>query len=102
MVRETPSVDGGVSSTSPASLSKNGNSSPNITQASTESPNQFLFCPVASTILNKDPSRDESVMTVTPQKDFTENTCSLIPGTESSYNLSVYTEKEEVHGFPSN
>ncbi|GLT58833.1 hypothetical protein SLA2020_316950 [Shorea laevis] len=95
MVRETPSVDGGVSSTSPASLSKNGNSSSNITQAFTESPNQFLFCPVASTSLDKDPSRDESVMTVTPQKDFTENTCSLIPGTESSYNLSVSSHTQK-------
>ncbi|GLT58830.1 hypothetical protein SLA2020_316920 [Shorea laevis] len=34
-------------------------------------------------------------MTVTPQKDFTENTCSLIPGTESSYNQSVSSHTQK-------
>ncbi|GKV50228.1 hypothetical protein SLEP1_g56940 [Rubroshorea leprosula] len=68
---------------------------PETSMASTESPNQFLFRPVASTSLDKDPPSDESVTTVTPQKDFTENTGSLIPGTESSYNQSVSSHTQK-------
>ncbi|XWS24610.1 hypothetical protein CRYUN_Cryun28dG0117800 [Craigia yunnanensis] len=95
MVKETPFVDYGISVASPGSLSKDGNSDSTIIQASTKSPDQFLFHPMSSTSLNEVPSIYESAAMFTPEKDADQNTSSLIPKIESPLNLSVcsYTQK---------
>ncbi|KAE8736190.1 hypothetical protein F3Y22_tig00000132pilonHSYRG00134 [Hibiscus syriacus] len=94
MVQETPFVNTGITLASPGSLTWDGSSGSTIIQASTKSPDQFLFNPM-STSLNELPSVCESETIFTPEKDADQNKAGVIPRKESPFNLSVcsYTQK---------
>ncbi|KAA3490220.1 Fanconi anemia group J protein-like protein isoform X1 [Gossypium australe] len=72
VVKETPVVNAGICVASPGSVTKDANSGSTIIQASTNSPDQFLFHPMSSTSPNEVPSVFES--TITPGKDADQNT----------------------------
>ncbi|KAL1099865.1 hypothetical protein V6Z11_D05G189700 [Gossypium hirsutum] len=72
VVKETPVVNAGICVASPGSVTKDANSGSTIIQASTNSPDQFLFHPMSSTNPNEVPSVFES--TITPGKDADQNT----------------------------
>nr|KJB24530.1 hypothetical protein B456_004G149400 [Gossypium raimondii] len=51
VVKETPIVNAGICVASPGSVTKDANSGSTIIQASTNTPDQFLFHPMSSTLV---------------------------------------------------
>ncbi|KAL5848005.1 hypothetical protein ACOSQ3_011529 [Xanthoceras sorbifolium] len=90
IVKETPCI-----ATSPGSLSKDGNSSSTIFQASTQSPDRLSFHSGALTNLGKVPSKPESEMVVTPEKDASGNTCCQLLERDSSLSSSVNSHTQK-------
>ncbi|KAI9200490.1 hypothetical protein LWI28_008889 [Acer negundo] len=94
IVKETP-----CNTISPGSLSKDGNSSSTIFQASTQSPDQLSFHSGGVTNPGKVTSKTRSEMVVTPEKDASGNTCCLQLERDSSLSSSVnsHTQKRRKY-----
>ncbi|KAK0577247.1 hypothetical protein LWI29_030173 [Acer saccharum] len=90
IVKETPCI-----TISPGSLSKDGNSSSTIFQASTQSPDQLSFLSGDFTNPGKVTSKTRSEMVVTPEKDVSGNTCCLQLERDSSLSSSVNSHTQK-------
>ncbi|KAJ4702299.1 Fanconi anemia group J protein-like [Melia azedarach] len=100
IVKETPGMDDNIAMASPGSVSKDGNSSSTIFQASMQSPDQLSF--YSKTVnLSSVPSKTQAEMVVTPEKEISENTSNLPPERDSSLSLSVnsHTQKRRKTMF---
>ncbi|KAF2310235.1 hypothetical protein GH714_007353 [Hevea brasiliensis] len=73
------------------------------TLASVEFMDQVSSCPLSPADASKAVSKSQCLVVETPKKDFTENTCNLIPEAESTLNLSVNShtqKKSKSMGWP--
>lgn len=95
-MKETPGMGCTGATTKSSSFSKDGNSSLTMVQASAEFIDQVSSCPLSPTNVSKAVRKSQCLAEVTPKKDFTENTCNLMPEAESTLNLSVnsHTQKK--------
>lgn len=80
---------------SPGFLSKDGNSSSTIFQASTQSPDQLSVHSQSLTNLVQVPSSAQPEMLVTPEKEVTGNTSNLPPERDSSLGSSVNSHTQK-------
>ncbi|XP_031254651.1 Fanconi anemia group J protein homolog [Pistacia vera] len=102
LVKETPGMGDNITVASPGSFSKDGNSSSTIFQASTQSPDQLSFHSRTLTNLGTVPSKTQSEMVVTPEKDFSGNTSNILPERDSSLSVNSHTQKRRKFlGSPS-
>lgn len=102
LVKETPGMGDNITVASPGSFSKDGNSSSTIFQASTQSPDQLSFHSRTLANLGTVPSRTQSEMVVTPEKDFSGNTSNILPERDSSLSVNSHTQKRrKFMGSPS-
>ncbi|KAK3232012.1 hypothetical protein Dsin_003893 [Dipteronia sinensis] len=90
IVKETPCI-----TISPGSLSKDGNSSSTIFQASTQSPDQLSFHSGDLTNPGKVTSNTRPEMVVTPEKDASGNTCCFQLERDSSLSSSVNSHTQK-------
>lgn len=95
LVKETPAMDDNNTMASPGSLSKDGNSSSTIFQASTQSPDQLSVHSQSLTNPVQVPSSTQPEMVVTPEKEVTGNTSNLPPERDSSLSSSVNSHTQK-------
>ncbi|XP_057986732.1 uncharacterized protein LOC110654397 isoform X2 [Hevea brasiliensis] len=103
IVKETPGMGCNGATTRSSSFSKDGNSCLSMFQASVEFMDQVSSCPLSPADASKAVSKSQCLVVETPKKDFTENTCNLIPEAESTLNLSVNShtqKKSKSMGWP--
>ncbi|KAH9693917.1 Helicase ATP-binding domain-containing protein [Citrus sinensis] len=95
LVKETPAMDDNNTMASPGSLSKDGNSSSTIFQASTQSPDQLSVHSQSLTNPVRVPSSAQPEMVVTPEKEVTGDTSNLPPERDSSLSSSVNSHTQK-------
>ncbi|KAL9448863.1 hypothetical protein AB3S75_010908 [Citrus x aurantiifolia] len=95
LVKETPAMDGNNTMASPGCLSKDGNSSSTIFQASTQSPDQLSVHSQSLTNPVRVPSSAQPEMVVTPEKEVTGDTSNLPPERDSSLSSSVNSHTQK-------
>ncbi|GAV88138.1 DEAD_2 domain-containing protein/Helicase_C_2 domain-containing protein [Cephalotus follicularis] len=91
-VKETPDVNATITTASPGSFPKDGDSGSTVIQASNETSDKLLF---SSMSLRNTCKAPYETMAVTPEREVTRHTCCLIPDMESSLNLSVNSHTQK-------
>ncbi|KAM7513981.1 hypothetical protein LguiA_003564 [Lonicera macranthoides] len=91
IVKETPGMDVTVPVSTPESVSKDEFSSSTIIQASTDFQDELLFHPMS--LLNSNTASQFTHQLVTPERNATADTNSLIPEAESSLSVNSHTLK---------
>ncbi|KAJ4828057.1 hypothetical protein Tsubulata_049121 [Turnera subulata] len=94
IVKETPAM-GESRPSSSESFTKDGNSNSTLIQVPPEFTDQFSLHMVSLTNPIRTTCKAQSSVVVTPEKQFTVNTCSLIPEAESTFNLSVNSRMQK-------